>query len=542
MRRSLIYGLFLLLACAGSIGAAPRKAKPPAVKSVSHWDTKNALEVPFEYNAVKENSPAVWLRINGGRPRLFIVDTGFSLPFVLTTRAAKEMKILAKSKEFTLQDVKYSLAFARRIALSLPATKKYPPLDAPLPVVPFARLHLPKNFLCITDGIKDITEGWQGTYSEPPAGIVGSGFLHQAYRAVQFDFVRRVMTLYPKTNTKTSPRLRIPGAATVPLHLLSNCYMVSVSPGARTQEMLIDTGDSNKVFIPDALAENFNTLDANRAAQTALRFGGSQEVFECLLPKLHIGSFTEEDIEAVTGEDKDVRPLLGINFLSRFRVTLDYAHREMTLERASDYKTHFRLPAANGLDLVIVIAANNVVVMSIPPRSPLTGMGLQPYDKLLSINGAAVTQENPSIYSTFFPQYKGDPVTMVVQHLNGEKAMLQFPMPGLYDALKQNPEKDSGIGLTYQLVGGPEITRVEAGSLAEKAGIQEGDVILAVNGKSALMKNKAAPDVPTFIPYGRSVIYTIQRKGEDQPREITIGYRVSRSKALRRTDEPKRIK
>jgi hypothetical protein len=44
-------------------------------------------------------------------------------------------------------------------------------------------------------------------------------------------------------------------------------------------------------------------------------------------------------------------PLLGMGFLSRFRMTFDYAHSRMLLEPAADYRKRAAIPGSVGFEI-----------------------------------------------------------------------------------------------------------------------------------------------------------------------------------------------
>lgn len=99
-----VLGLFLSGGCINrrdrmDSNAAPSDAALPNPQRVSQWDEKDALTVPFEFNAASEGAPAVWLRLNGGKSRLFVVDTGCKPPLILWEETARALHLQRRSKE-----------------------------------------------------------------------------------------------------------------------------------------------------------------------------------------------------------------------------------------------------------------------------------------------------------------------------------------------------------------------------------------------------------------------------------------------------------
>jgi hypothetical protein len=78
------------------------------------------------------------------------------------------------------------------------------------------------------------------------------------------------------------------------------------------------------------------------------------------------------------------------------------------------------------------------------------------------------------------------------------------------EATNQQPNPDvKTSGLAFKAL---QISAVEAGSMAEKAGLQVGDTILEVNGGTA--NEKTLKDIDVRLAAGRSVMLTYERAGK----------------------------
>ena len=311
--------------CVRAVGQ--EAAKPPALKIVSHWSTKNALVVPFEYNAEEEGAPAIWLRLNDSKPRLFVVDTGTSDALALRADVAKKLGIQPRNEGTTRTGVAYSDFCIRCVRL-------WPP-----PAQEDKRKKV--RLLNVTGIILKSLSFSPRIYASPPAGLIGNHLLQRLGRAVRFDFVSRKMTFYRHVEAP----LRLTCATTIALHKADRVYAVNapLSDG-KEQEMLVDTGDEGPVYIPQRCAVRFETQELTSENQTTIDVWGEHSAIESLIPVLKIGGFVEKNVPTMQGQSGDAYCLLGINYLSRFCVTLDYAHSELTLERASDYKRHLYKP------------------------------------------------------------------------------------------------------------------------------------------------------------------------------------------------------
>ncbi len=74
--------------------------------------------------------------------------------------------------------------------------------------------------------------------------------------------------------------------------------------------------------------------------------------------------------------------------------------------------------------------------------------------------------------------------------------------------------------------GGAEIAAVQSGSPAEEAGLREGDVVVAVDGRRVRSSGELVAAVGARDP-GDAVTLTVTRDGEDRDVEVTLGTRPS---------------
>ena len=100
-----------------------------------------------------------------------------------------------------------------------------------------------------------------------------------------------------------------------------------------------------------------------------------------------------------------------------------------------------------------------------------------------------------------------------------------MPLQECVDRMSANLKTTGWVGIEFDnsklSEGGYKIYKVIQGSPAEKAGLQPGDILYALNGVRLAKDNSAALDKARkeWKP-GQSVTYTIKREGVD--REITL--------------------
>ncbi len=81
-----------------------------------------------------------------------------------------------------------------------------------------------------------------------------------------------------------------------------------------------------------------------------------------------------------------------------------------------------------------------------------------------------------------------------------------------------------GVGLNPTSTGGAQISRVQPGSPATSAGLQEGDLVTAIDGRKITSTQQFIETVDTYTP-GQSVTLTVKRAGSTQTIKLTLGTR-----------------
>lgn len=180
-----------------------------------------------------------------------------------------------------------------------------------------------------------------------------------------------------------------------------------------------------------------------------------------------------------------------------------------------------------------------VRVTEVISDSPAAKAGLQRGDIIIAVNETRLDAQNPlaEVIAKFKP---GDVVTLTIQRNDAEQK--------LKVTLGENPEKKGTafLGIRYApaftamgrlphnipvppggVVPMPEtwaavtINNVVAGSPADKAGLKQGDMILAANDKPIEAPQDLVELVRNSKP-GDRVTLSVQRQGEDKPVEITV--------------------
>jgi putative serine protease PepD len=123
-----------------------------------------------------------------------------------------------------------------------------------------------------------------------------------------------------------------------------------------------------------------------------------------------------------------------------------------------------------------------------------------------------------------------------IQTQSGSSAGVGFATPSNTDArignaiIAGHPIRHSyvGVELNGNSSGGAQVGSVQAGSPGERAGLQPGDVVTAVNGKSITTTEQFIATVDTYKP-GQKITLAVKRGGQTKQIQLTLGTRPATS-------------
>ncbi|GEM_PF-784067 len=173
---------------------------------------------------------------------------------------------------------------------------------------------------------------------------------------------------------------------------------------------------------------------------------------------------------------------------------------------------------------------DGALVVEVLPDSPADEAGLRPDDLITAVDDEPVTADNP-LAALILAHVPGDTVTLTVER-GGETLELEATLGTAPAAEEETPappaEPSAGPtvqrylafgGATFQMTdAGWEVTDVDAGSIADEAGLQVGDVVTTLNGDP--VTDLTIGDVAPLAAMGGEVTLGIERQGETS--EITL--------------------
>jgi len=365
--------LLLALATAAMCAMLPRlaEAQQPAAAA--------ATAVPLQLEDARVYVPVrVPIGARGGAERWFIFDTG-AQPTLLDGALADSMGVQVTSAGLTTGAGRGSTRVGNAGPLTLdvsgvplgPITVRVAPLD---------------SLLGATSG--------RGI-----PGVVGSRFFRE--HLVELDFDSLVMHA-SDPRTLSPPR----DAIAVPLDIEGDIPYARgwlTTPDGRRipMRLLVDLGAKSTLLITEPFihAQRLDNAFPSRVENPlGAGMGGPTRYAFARAPALEIATSSAplRLAEALVGlsvggtlRSAQYDALLGADFLTRYRVTFDYARRVMYLRPRPRTLPRAELDMS-GMYLMSDRAARRIIVEEVRPRSPAHAAGVRPGDVLVGLDGRLV--------------------------------------------------------------------------------------------------------------------------------------------------------
>jgi len=205
--------------------------------------------------------------------------------------------------------------------------------------------------------------------------------------------------------------------------------------------------------------------------------GWDAEVF--LLAPLKVGAFQESNLVAYVPKQTNLPSIMGMQFLSRLRVTFMVGRRLMALERSENHAQVSQLPG--GAEPVIFQDKSGFTLVDVPQGSSAYKAGLKPGDRIISVDGMTTKTMPVALVQGRVRGVAGTKASFQLER-EGRSIKLTYIRNGLFD-LSNKRKPGLGISVASSIEGAMRITDVDPLGFGFKAGLVAGDEIISVNGK-----------------------------------------------------------
>ena len=168
---------------------------------------------------------------------------------------------------------------------------------------------------------------------------------------------------------------------------------------------------------------------------------------------------------------------LGIDLLSRFRVTLDFPNRRMLLQRPPDDAQQPHLDGYTGIRLLP--QGSDFVVESVYAGSPAQQAGVHAGDVVTDIDGHRVAGLPVTTAHALLNGFANTKAQIVVKREGGHSLTVSFDRLSIF---VRPPAAIDGLFLEIPTHQPMQVIGLIEGCAGEQAGLKRGDVILEFNG------------------------------------------------------------
>lgn len=452
-------------------------------------------EAPLLYDPFMNPVPVIQARVNGSEPLSFIVDTGTNAVLLEPWAAEK-----AGWEGKTPSEIKFDFGSPGKgmvIAINSDA-------------LAIKHLDFPSDVI----GMR-------------VAGIIGLPILAQVTTRFDFEHKTLAFTFTPH------PPLKLSGATCLPLTLQTggddgvNGLNLIVQAGDLELTMKLDTGAQN-TKLPKSVGPKLGRILTSAVVVQTQGVNGRQDNVAALVPLLRLGRQSLHDVYALLAvQDNPGKALLGMNVLSRFRITLDPRNRQLWIEpNKKGFLTESAdVPGVTGVTL-IRRSDGKEDALFVSEDPPLTGpsqaANIKPGDQIVSVDGKAVAGLPLPVARRLLNGYAGSEATILLAR-DGKQVTTTLRRESPFSKKRGG----SGLGFTTLpgVTEGLEVVGINPMSPAEDAGLKIGDLITSVNGV-------AIPKVTTEVlervgkllrsPASSGVVLVVKRVGESKARTIKL--------------------
>jgi len=317
-------------------------------------------KVLAEFRIAKNGDPIFLPVIFKGKEHLFLLDTGCS---------------------HTVFDVsfRHELGDVKRIERGLTAggLMAYEMYDAPAAFLGPFNMQDCDEIFCIDFRMLSYIQG------KRISGVIGMNFLRKY--VVQIDFDKGVLSFLGPIrgqNPDWAEELEINYDSLGVPHIMGNIH-----DGIKVN-FVIDTGDNSSGALGGKIFDDIISRKKIKTSETLVATAsGTIRLRETRITNLRAGSFEYQDLIFCEG----IFSCLGLSFLSRHLVTLDFQNNRIYLKKGNDFK---KIDETNMSGLHLIRISNKTIVYSVDEGSSAWKAGVRAKDVILKIGNKDVNTYN----------------------------------------------------------------------------------------------------------------------------------------------------
>jgi hypothetical protein len=332
---------------------------------------RQARSYPIE---IISNKPFVQVRIDGSKPRRFLLDTG-SAGALIDPALAKSLGFVPKSTSegnFGVGNSRSSIA-----VLEPPACQEM--ADAR------TEAHLVAFDLSMISQVEGV----------PVFGTVGSEFFNAFVVRIDYEH-STVRVLDPSFDYRGN-------GVVLPIEVAGQIF-VNAKLQKRSGEtvegrFILDTGTRTALSLNSPFVREHHLLDGETAiplATLGVGMGGESLASVYRIRKVELGPLAFHDVVATASHDEKgvfadpkVAGIIGGELLRKFSVIFDYPHRRLIFEKTPQSDSAFGYDASGLFLLAEGAKLNRIKVLRVVAGSPAEEAGLRKDDVILKIDGSA---------------------------------------------------------------------------------------------------------------------------------------------------------
>lgn len=478
------------------------RAQPTLSSDANPLDTLPGYVLPLSYDPLLTPAPVIQARINGSEPLPFVIDTGLFYPLFIDKQVAAKLGLRPNGEIVRdLEGEKLGDVGAIR-SLDMVGSGKTPLIQTDLQEAGIVDLGEMKNF-----------------FAGPKiAGVLGAPLF--ATLTARFDFVAKTLTIYFPAHAP----IHSTGAVSLPLKPIREgeyCQTTRLMAEDGTPvDLAIDTG-SVYMHLPFDILQHFPIQATAPGEQASWTPRGIVREKLHLLSSLRIGDRQEPDVLVTRATERSSVASLGMDLLSRFRVTLDLRNKQLTLEPASDHDKRMRQPGVS--DIALARREDHYVAQKVPPGSAPALAGIRRGDKILMVEGYVLNTLPLVVAKRVLNGFAGTRAEVTVEHADKQRATISFERAYLLREVA-TPKVGLGMKVGKTADGRLLIIDIDQATPAQEAGLQVEDEIVEINGVPIQPLSRDQLMALMKQPEGSEARLRIRRKGESTLREYRLKF------------------